>query len=778
MLKATAPGIWIGKPLLRFEDERLVAGAGSFIADLKLERMAHAVVLRSRWAHGRILSVDTAAAMGIRGILCCLTAADLKAAKLGGIPWEVCPPPLQNQARFPGDPQVAPPQPLLAEDRVRYVGEPIAFVVAETRSLALDAAEAIVVEVEELPAVIDVASALANDAPQLHANAPGNLLYTHEDGDPVATEKAFAKAIHVVSLASHPPRLSPLPIETRGYVGEYHANSGRYVLQAAAGKPHPVRNTLAKHVFDIDPARIQVLARDIGGGFGGKNVVHAEQALVLHAAKLTRRPVAWIADRVEAFMSDMQSRDHAIKASLALDRRGRMLALRYRSDVALGAWLAPRGVIPSISGLKVLTGAYAISAAHARIRAVHVNTTPTAPYRGAGVPETIFVLERLVDLAAAQLRLDPAELRRRNAIAPVSLPFTSPNGMTHHSVDYPALIDAACSKADWAKRRQPKPTVPGTLRGTGMSLSLEAYGAAFDEQAEVHADASGRIEVRIGTMSAGQGHATVYRQIAAEGLGLRPDAISVLQGDTDLIERGNGTGASRSITTGGSALLLATRKLLDDARLAAGDALQTPPELLVWREGRFEKPSGKLAASVDLAGLARLAGRSLVAKALFQPQMANIPAGCHVAEVQVDVETGLVRLLSYKAVHDSGVAINPLIVLGQLQGGLAQGVGEALREALVWDKSDGQLITASFMDYAMPRAGDLPAFDVDLVPNHCASNPLGAKAAGECGPVAAPPAVVNAVIDALRPLGVGHIEKPLTPERVWAAIRDAKKITR
>jgi carbon-monoxide dehydrogenase large subunit len=772
MLDAALHRAWIGQSLPRFEDERLVRGAGSFIADLELDGMAHAVALRSRWAHARLRSVDVSRARAMRGVLCCLTASDVEAAGLGAIPWEVCPPPLAARARFPGDPAVAPPQPLLAGERVRYVGEPIAFIVATSRALALEAAEAVIVDAEELPAVVDAASALADGAPLIHENAPGNVLYEHEDGDAAATDTAFAQAAHVVTLASHPPRLTPAPIETRGYVGEYEAKSDRYTLHAAAGKPHPVRNTLASFVFKIEPSRIRVLARDIGGGFGGKNVVHAEQALVLHAAKLIRRPVVWIADRTESFMSDMQSRDHAIAAMLALDRRGRMLALRYRSDIALGAWLAPRGVIPTVSGLKVLTGAYAIPAAHAFIRAVHVNTPPTAPYRGAGVPETMFVLERLVDLAATKLRVDPVDLRRRNAIRPASLPWTSPTGTIHHSVDYPALIGAALAKAPPLPRSRASKS--RMLRGRGVSLSLEAYGAAFDEQAEMQAHADGRVEVRIGTMSSGQGHATVYRQIAADALGLKPETISVLQGDTDAIERGNGTGASRSITTGGSALWLAARKLLHEARAAAGRALQAEPDLLSWRDGRFETASGGVPASIDFAGLAAIAGRSLIAKAVFRPQKVNIPAGCHLAEVEVDPETGVVTLLSYVAVQDSGVAINPRIVMGQMHGGVAQGIGEAMLERLVWDKDNGQLLTASFMDYAMPRADDLPAFDISLVANRCASNLLGAKAAGECGPVAAPPAIVNAVVDALRPLGVTHLEMPLTPERVWSAIKEAR----
>lgn len=764
----------IGLSIERFEDRRLVTGAGSFVGDLDEPGMAHAVVLRSSRAHGRILGIDTSDARSMPGVFSCLTIDDLDSAGLGGIPWEVCPPSLSSRARSPGDPRVSPPQPLLARERVRYVGEPVAFVVARTKAQALDAAEAILVSIDELPSVTDARAAAGDGAPLLHACAPGNVLFENEIGDAAAVEAAFAKAAHVERLASHVPRLTPAPIEPRGYLGQYDASTGRYILDAAAGKPHPTRDTLARAVFHIDPSDILVRARDIGGGFGGKNVVHAEQALVLFAARITGRPVRWISDRVDAFLSDMQGRDHRIEAAIALDRQARIIAIRYESVIDLGAWLAPRGVIPTMSGLKVLTGGYSIPAAHARVRAVHTNTVPTCPYRGAGVPETMFVLERLVDLAALHMNLDSAEIRRRNLIRPQMLPYKTPVGATHHSVDYPALLERVVATTGWRPpRRRPKSNGK-PLRGWGMSFSLEAYGTAFEEQAELVADADGAVEARIGTMSGGQSHETVYRQIAGDALGIEPGEIRVLQGDTDKIERGNGTGASRSITTGGSALWYAARNLIAMGKPAAAHALQCNEADIVYRAGRFQAGEDALAPAITFAGLAALSSSGVLhARALYKPERFNFPAGCHVAEVEVDPETGQVRILRYCAAQDSGVAVHPGVVYGQMHGGLAQGIGAALMEAVHWDGDSGQALTASFLDYAMPRASDLPSFDIELVETPCASNPLGAKAVGEAGPVAAPPAIVNAVVDALRPLGVEHIEMPLTPARVWRAIAEA-----
>ena len=766
----TSPSRYVGQAIDRFEDDRLIRGLGHFIGDTVYPDMAHGVVLRSSWPHARILSIDISAALDVPGVLGCYTAKDLAADGIGGIPWEVCPPAFQDRARFRGDPEIAPPQPLLAEDRVRYVGEPIAFVLATSRHAASAGAEAIIVETEDLPSVIDAAAALAEGAPELHDNAPGNLLFSHEVGDAEAVARLFDEAAEIVTLSSHSPRLSPAPIETRGYVGHFDAQSGRYTLHAAAGKPHPVRNTLAEAVLKVDPKTIHVLARDIGGGFGGKNVVHAEQGLVLWASRKTGRPVKWIADRTEGFLSDMQGRDHRVEASMALDSEARILAVRYRSVIALGAWLAPRAVIPCLSGLKVLTGAYKAPAAHGAIRAVHTNTVPTCPYRGAGVPETTFVMERLVDMAARRFGMDGAEIRRRNVIRPEMLPWKSPTGASYHSVDYPRLIDTALARSERTKVSVPD----GFLYGRGLSLTTEAYGVAFDEQAEIHVHAEGLVEVRIGTMSAGQSHETTYRQIVADVLGLTPSDIAVLQGDTDRIERGNGTGASRSLTTGGSAIHKAAEALIAEGRQAAARFLQCAPEDVRYSAGRFETSAGA-PASITLAGLAEASpSGTFVVKTKYRPELFNFPGGCHIASVAVDPATGTVHLLAYEAVHDSGIAVNPMVVTGQLHGGLAQGIGAALMEAVRWDAESGQAMTATFLDYAVPRAGDLPSFSIELAGTACASNPLGAKAVGEAGPVAAPPTIVNAVINALAPLGVEHIEMPLTPARVWEAIAEAK----
>lgn len=757
-------GAWIGRRLQRVEDERLVRGVGRFVADFAEPGQLHAVVLRSQVAHGRLLAVKISAALEVPGVVAVLTGEDIAAAGLGGIPWEVCPPGFESRAAYTGDPTIAAPQPILARTEVRYVGEPIAFVVAETLAAAMDGAEQVFVEIDHLPAATGITVTSAQDP-------DAQVAFSYEAGDAAAVEEAMRGAAVVVAVETHVPRLVAAPIETRGYIASFDGASGTWWAIASAGKPHPVRDTIARHVLKVDPARIHLVAPDIGGGFGAKNVAHAELALVLFAAERLGRPVRWISTRNEAFLSDMQGRDHAISARLAVDGEGRMLAIDYRSVVNLGAYLAPRAVVPCLTGIKVLTGPYKVPAAAARVDAVHTNTVPTCPYRGAGAPETAFAIERLVDMAAHRLGLDPAEMRRRNLVATTDLPWSTPTGPTLHSVDFPAVFEEALAR--FHSIDSGPPAEGNRRRGTGIAFTIEAYGTTYEEAAELIVDATGTVEVRIGTKSGGQSHETGYAQIAADALGLSPASIRILQGDTWLIERGHGTGASRSITTGGSAISRAAENLIAAARDLAATLLQCRPEQLDYSAGRFtlaQRPG----VEIDLGTIARQQpdGR-LHIKGVFKPDRSTFPGGCHIASVEVDIETGTVALLDYVAVHDAGVAINPMVVEGQIKGGVAQGIGAALMEAVRYDADSGQAITATFLDYAMPRAADLSLISVGLRGTACASNPLGAKAAGEAGTVAAPAAVANAIVDALADLGVEHIDLPATPAAIWRALHRA-----
>jgi carbon-monoxide dehydrogenase large subunit len=761
---------WVGYAMERTEDDRLIRGRGQFVADLAHAGLLHATVLRSPVAAGRIRNLDVSAAKATAGVVAVLTAEDARRDGLGGIPWEVCPPGLEGKATFPGDPAVAESQPLLAHARVRYVGEPVAVVIGETSAAAQDGAEAIGLDIEPDEAVADVKAAMERG---LAGSSRPALLFTHAVGDVSLAEQGFRNAALVVEIETHIPRLVPSPMEARCYVAHHDQATGHSTLWGALGKPHPVRDALARNIFRIDPAHLCVIAPDIGGGFGGKNVLYAEAALVLWAAQGTGRPVSWICGRNEAFLSDMQGRDHAVSAQLATDAAGRFLAIRYESYVNLGAYLAPRGVMPCLNGLKVLTGPYKIDALSAQVSGVFTNTVPTCPYRGAGAPETAFVVERLIDMAARRLRLPPDDIRRRNLIRPEDLPWRAPTGLSYHSVDFPMALDRLPPPRGHGTSLAANESRPHRRRGVGLAFTVEGYGPAFDEAAEIMVDGSGCIELRIGTKSAGQSHETSYVQVAADALGLDPSLIRVVQGDTERIARGNGTGASRSLTVGGSAILTASAALLDKARATAAQLLQCAPERLLYRNGHFFVSSG--GGSISLASIAQsFPNGQLHVSASFRPAAFTFPGGCHRAEVEVDIETGEVFLLRYDVVHDAGVAVNPAVVHGQLHGGIAQGAGSALMEVAVYDKDSAQPLAATFLDYAMPRAADFPEIGVELLDIPCSSNLIGAKPVGEAGTVGAPPAIVNAIVDALADLGVEHIELPATPERVWRALRQAR----
>lgn len=761
---------------MRREDERLLTGRGRYIADLSLPGEVHAAIVRATHAHALVRGIDTTAA---EDALLILTGADPEIAALGRMPWEVAPPAAPASDMSTSD-MTAPLQPILAGERVRYLGEPVAFVVARTAAAARDAAERVIVDYESLPAVTDVAAAAQPEAAHLWPDFADNVYFHAEKGDAAAVDAAFAAAAHVTRLGLSNNRLAANPMEPRGYVGAYDAGEARYTLHAAASKPHLLKRVIAKAVMRIAEDRIRVVARDVGGGFGSKNHVYPEQVLVLIAARRLGRPVKWIADRAEMMMSDAQGRDQVAEAALALDRDGKFLAIRAATIANLGAYLSPRGVVSPLAAGRTLPGVYAIPAAHLDIRAVFTNTIPTAPYRGAGQPEVMFLLERLVDCAARETGIASDELRRRNFIPAAAFPYRNALGVTYDSGAYAEVLDRGLALGRWAEfpARRAAALARGRYRGLGLSYTIEACGFGVDEEASVAIGADGRARVLIGTMSNGQSHETVYADLVAETLGLPAGAVDIVQGDTDVVPSGNGTGASRSITVGGSALALACRDLLATAVPLAARLLQTEPSRVLCAGGGFRDRDGQ--GTLSWRDLARAAADKtlapdpaapgLHARHRFSPTNYTFPNGCHLCELEVDPETGTVAVEAYVIVHDVGRAIGPRIVSGQLQGGVTQGIGQALLEEVVYDRPSGQLLSGSFLDYAMPRAHDLPPYAVDLCEIRSTVNPLGARSCGEAGPTAAPPAVINALIDALAPLGLRHLDMPATPLRVWQAI--------
>jgi carbon-monoxide dehydrogenase large subunit len=779
--RSLTPGL--GARVLRREDAPLVTGAGQFVADTVLPGEAHAVFVRSVHPHARIAGIDVGAALAVKGVLTVLTGREAQADGLGGIPWEVRPPVPKgvDETALPpmGSPEVAAPQPIIARDAVRYVGEIVAMVVAESVYAARDAAERIVVDYEALPFV--VATDAGPDAPQVWPSHSDNVCFSFRKGDAAAVEAAFARAHHVTRLDLVNTRLSASPIETRAYIGDYDRATERYTLYASAGKPNPIKRTLARNVFGIPAERIRVITRDVGGGFGAKNVAYAEEALVLWAARRLGRPVKWIADRSESFVSDVQGRDQVNRSELALDRNGRFLALRISSVVNLGAYLGPRGVVPVLSGTKLIASVYRLPAAYYEITAVFRHTVPTCPYRGAGHPEVIFQVERLVDTAARELGIDPAELRRRNLVPASAMPHRTVAEVIYDCGDFERNMTDALALAQWdsfpARRRASG--ARGRLRGIGVANCLEAGSFGPGQKAWVDVDENGFVTVLVGTQSSGQSHATVYSQIVAEALGVPQQDVRVVQGDTDVVPGGDGTGGCRSMVIDGSALQVTLRALIEKGRRFAATSLEAAEDDIDFAKGHYRVVGTDRTISFQaVARVASAAGEALGAVESFQPPTNTFPNGCHICEVEVDPDTGATKLLSYIMVHDAGRILNPMVVEGQLHGGVAQGVGQALMEHAIWERDSGQMITGSFMDYAMPRADTIPSYQLTLHEVPTATNPLGVKGVGEAGPTAAPPAVINAIVDALNPYGVRHVPMPATPFAIWQAIEAAKRRNR
>ena len=764
----------VGQPVPRSEDPVLLRGAGRYSDDETLPGQAHAVVVRSRHAHGTLRGVDAAAARAMPGVLGIVLAADLEAGGIG-------PMPSGHNRMADGSDAPRPPQPPLTSDKVRYVGDPVGLVVAETLGQARDAAEAVLLDVDPLPATTTASAALAPGAPLVHDSVPGNLALTYQAGDAAAVAAAFARAAHVTRLAVRNSRVVVAPLEPRSALASFEADTGRYTLRVGCQGVFGLRNGLAD-LLGVEPAQMRVLTGRVGGSFGMKAFPYPEYPALLHAARVLGRPVKWTDERSGSFVSDSHGRDAEVEAELALDAEAHFLAVRLTVAGNLGAYLGNVAMLPTtVNALKNVVGTYATPHVEVHTRCAFTNTTPVGPYRGAGRPEGNLYMERLVDQAAAELRLDPADLRRRNHIRPDALPYTAPSGMHYDSGDFPALLDHALRLADWDgfPARRAESTRRGRLRGRGIGQYLEVTAPPTREMGGLRFGDDGTVTFITGTLDYGQGHATPFAQVIADRLGVPFEAIRLVQGDSDRLVAGGGTGGSKSLMASGTAAVEACALVVETGREAAAQALEAASGDIEFERGRFvvagtDRGVGLMELAAWLRANAGLPGlpESLDVTHVHESSPSAFPNGCHVAEVEVDPETGHVAVVRYAAVNDFGVEVNPLLVRGQVQGGIVQGIGQALLEQVAYD-ADGQLLSGSFMDYALPRAEDAPSFTLASHPVPARTNALGVKGCGEAGCAGSLPAVMNALMDALRQAGIAHLDMPATSERVWRAIRTA-----
>jgi aerobic carbon-monoxide dehydrogenase large subunit len=757
----------IGDTPRRREDARFITGQGVYIDDLPLEDVAHAVVLRSPHAHALIERIEAGAARTARGVLAVLTAVD--AGREGLQPLR----PYVEANVQTGAPFAFAPQPLLAVDKVRYVGEPLALIVAETRAEALDAAERMIVTYTPLSAVTTTAAARAPGAPQIAAEVAGNVCFDWRTGDASAVDAALAAAAHIVTLRVDNHRVVTNPMEPRGAVGVYDAHHHRYTLYVSGQNIHVNRDHIAR-VIGVPSPSVRFIAPDVGGGFGAKNFAYAEHALVLWAAKHIGRPVKWIATRSEGFLSDHQGRDHQAEATLAVGANGSFLALRIASVANVGAYLVGGvGAVQTALYVHLPGTVYAIPAIDLNIAAVLTNTTPIGVTRGPGFAEMVNIMERLIDAAARQCGFDRAELRRKNMILRDAMPITNAFGFTVDSGAFSETLDRALSRADVdgfpARRKESE--ARGQMRGLGFAYHIKATAGSPHENVDIRFETDGTVSLITGTQTIGQGHETTFPQILADRLGLPNDCIQLRQGDTDLIPTGGGHGSSRATYMGGTAIWRASDEIIAKGTRIAANALEAAEVDIRFEDGRFVVlGTDRSVALRDVAAMARDAGLSLDTFHAWTRDALTFPNGAHVAEVEIDPDTGQVALSRYTAVDDYGVLVNPVIAAGQAHGAIAQGAGQALLEHAVYDGFSGQLLAGSFMDYALPRAENLPSFDLGFNGTRCTTNPLGVKGCGEAGAIAAFPAITNAILDALAAIGATPFEGPATPSRIWQAV--------
>ncbi len=769
----------VGQGVLRQEDPRLLQGRGLFVNDVNLPDQTYAVVLRSPHAHAAIKSVDVSAATAAPGILAVFTGDDIAADNLGvpGMPakWK----------RPDGEPMKYRPQPPLALGRVRYVGDPVALVVAETLDQARDGAELVEVDYDPLPSITDTAQTVADDPPLVWDDYPDNISGLYQAGDSAAVEAAFANAAHVVKRRFVISRVFAQYMEPRGAIGVYDEREDRFTLHADVQYPHRVRQLLAEKIFSMPEQNLRVVARDVGGGFGTKGWQYAEHRLVLWAARKVGRPVKWACERSEAIQADEHGRDNVTEAELAFDAEGKIVGLRVNTVANIGAYLsAIRNLLAAFTNVGTLIGVYDIPAAHVAVRTVHSNTNPTAPYRGAGRPEATYVIERMLDEAAREMAVDPAELRARNMIASDAMPVKTALGLSYDCGEFANNQAEALRMANYAEfaSRREEAAGRGKLRGVGIANPIERAASPAPDFAEIRFSTDGTATILMGTKSQGQGHETIYKQIVGERLGLSPSEMRVIDGDTDRVAFGMGTMGSRSTVIGGSALYFAADKIIDKATEIAAHLLEASAADVEFAEGKFvvagtdrELTLREVAKAAFLpAKLPSGVEPGLFESATFVPEDDTYPNGSHVCEVEIDPDTGTIEIVGYWVVDDVGTMINPMIVKGQIHGGVAQGVGQILMEQVAYEKESGQLLSGSFMDYAMPRADNFGPIEIASSDVPTKRNPLGVKGAGEAGTVGAMPALMNAIMNALAEVGVEHLDMPATPERVWQAIAAAR----
>jgi carbon-monoxide dehydrogenase large subunit len=775
----------IGTAVKRREDYRFLTGSGTYTDDVKLDRQTYAVFVRSPHAHAKILSIDTSKAKQAPGVVAVFTGQDTANAQINGLPcgWLI--------TDVDGQPMKEPPHPVLAPDKVRYVGDHVAVVIAETYLQAKDAAELVEVNYETLPAVVDVADALKPGAPALHDAAPNNTCYVWAIGDKGAADKAFASAHHVTRLEFVNNRLIPNAIEPRAALASYNRSDDGYTLYVSNQNPHVERLLMTAFVLGLPEHKVRVIAPDVGGGFGSKIYLYAEDVVVTWASKQVNRPVKWTADRSEAFLSDAHGRDHVTVAELAMDKDGKFLGMRVHTTAAMGAYLSTfASCIPTILYATLLAGQYTTPVIYCEVTAVFTNTAPVDAYRGAGRPEATYVVERLVETAARDMKLDPAEIRRRNFIT--QFPYQTPVALLYDTGNYGQTLDSAMKMADVAgfPARKAEAAKRGKLRGLGYSCYIEACGiapsavagslgarAGLFEAGEVRVHPTGKVTVFTGSHSHGQGHETTFAQVVASRLGIPADDVDIVHGDTGRVLFGMGTYGSRSLAVGGTAIIRAVDKVVAKGKKIAAHLMEAADTDVEFAEGVF-----KVAGTDKQVPFAQVALTAYVPhnyphdklepglneNAFYDPTNFTFPAGSHICEIEIDRDTGATRIVSFTAVDDFGNVVNPMIVEGQVHGGLAQGIGQALLESCRYDKDTGQLVTGSFLDYCLPRSDDLPSFKVGTEVTACTHNPLGVKGCGEAGAIGAPAAVINAITDAL---GVRDIEMPATPERIWRAIQ-------
>jgi len=780
---------FVGEAVKRREDYRFLTGAGTYTDDVKLDRQTYAVFVRSPHAHAKIKRIDTSRAKQAPGVIGVYTGDDIANAKIAGLPcgWLI--------TDVNGQPMKEPPHPVLAQGKVRYVGDHVAVVIAETQLQARDAAELVEVDYDVLPAVVDVNDARKPGAPVLHDIAPDNTCYVWALGDKSAVDKAFASAHKVSKLEFVNNRLIPNAIEPRSALGSYNRADDSYTLYVASQNPHVERLLMTAFVLGLPEHKVRVIAPDVGGGFGSKIYLYAEDVVVTWASRQLNRPIKWTAERSESFTSDAHGRDHVTVAELAMDKDGKFLAMRVHTTAAMGAYLSTfASCIPTILYATLLAGQYKTPLIYCEVTAVFTNTAPVDAYRGAGRPEATYVVERLVETAARDMKMDPAEIRRRNFIT--EFPYQTPVALLYDTGNYKQTLDSAMKLADVAgfPARKAEAAKRGKLRGLGYSCYIEACGiapsavagslgarAGLFEAGEVRVHPTGKVTVFTGSHSHGQGHETTFAQVVATRLGIPMEDVDIVHGDTGRILFGMGTYGSRSLAVGGTAIIKAVDKVVAKGRKIAAHLMEAAEEDVEFTDGVF-----KVAGTDKQVPFAQVALTAYVPhnyphdklepglneQAFYDPTNFTFPAGSHICEVEVDPDTGQTRIVNFTAVDDFGNVINPMIVEGQVHGGLAQGIGQALLEACRYDKESGQLVTGSYMDYCMPRADDLPSFKVGTEVTPCTHNPLGVKGCGEAGAIGAPAAVMNAVTDAL---GVRDLEMPATPERVWRATAQPRK---